>query len=388
MVDLKVKQKKRDKIQRMVELKVKEGKSEKEAKKMVMKEQRLARKEKKTAAVEQIKEKINKELANEDSKVREKAIKRATAKYFSQLKKNKNPAAVLKQSAASFLEKNNGKLWCPKEEAWWDEECQSKFDELAFLAACWNIDLVKSPQNFADIYPEDCKAYFDMLAKKRFNSSSSKESKSGSKKGSKTKLEKAFEKKKAKSENSTKTDETLMKEVVADLAEGDRTSQLKNLKKVWKPTHKPFFDNECKEAFDKLTDTATKQSLDLDNNISDFKKFKRNNKKECERYFKLLNDKRDSYNQKQILKQERKDAAKEKENKAPLTPDNTTVNKKITFDEEGEAAAVAEKKSSKKKAKKEKLNIDETIKQVDEKLKNENKKKKKKDKKSKEELSA
>ena len=302
---------------------------------------------------------------------------------FSQLKKKKNPAAVLKQSAASFLEKNNSKLWCPKAEAWWDEECGSKFDELAFLAACWNIDLVKSPQNFADIYPEDCKAYFDMLAKKRFNSSTSKETKSSSKK-SKTKLEKAFEKRKAKSENSAKTDETLMKEVVADLAEGDRTSQLKNLKKVWKPTHKPFFDNECKEAFDKLSETATKQSLDLDNNISDFKKFKRNNKKDCERYFKLLNDKRDAYNQKQILKQERKEAVKEKENKAPSTPVNSNVNKKITFDEEGEAE-VTEKKSSKKEKKK-KIDIDETIKQVDEKLKKESKKKKK-EKKSKDEVS-
>ena len=179
-----------------------------------------------------------------------------------------------------------------------------------------------------------------------------------------------------------------MKEVVSDLAEVDRTSQLKNLKKVWKPTHKPFFDNECKEAFDKLSETATKQSLDLDNNFGDFKKFKRNNKKDCENYFKLLNDKRDAYNQKQIMKQERKEAQeaaiKEKENKAPLnTVDATVVNKKITFDEEGEEVKSA-KKSSKKEKKK--LDIDETIKKVDEKLKKESKKKKK-EKKSKEAVS-
>ena len=151
--------------------------------------------------------------------MRDKAIKRATAKYFSQLKKKKNPKAVLQQSAASFLVKHNSKLWWPKDEAWWDGECQARFDDLAFLAACWNIDLAKSPNNFADIYPEDCKAYFDMLAKKRFNTSTS-ETKPSSKK-SKTKLEKAFEKRKAKSENSKKTDEDLMKEIVSDLAEVD-----------------------------------------------------------------------------------------------------------------------------------------------------------------------
>ena len=38
------------------------------------------------------------------------------------------------------------------------------------LAGCWNINLMKAPQNFEEIYPEMCKEYFDVLAKKRFNS--------------------------------------------------------------------------------------------------------------------------------------------------------------------------------------------------------------------------
>ena len=55
---------------------------------------------------------------------------------------------------------------------------------------------MKAPQNFEEIYPEMCKEYFDVLAKKRFNT----DEKSGGEVRKKTKsaLEKKYEEKKAK----------------------------------------------------------------------------------------------------------------------------------------------------------------------------------------------
>lgn len=65
-----------------------------------------------------------------------------------------------------------------------------------FLAGCWNINLMKAPQNFEEIYPEMCKEYFDVLAKKRFNSE--EKGQLGSRKKTKSVLEKKYEEKKAK----------------------------------------------------------------------------------------------------------------------------------------------------------------------------------------------
>ena len=65
-----------------------------------------------------------------------------------------------------------------------------------FLAGCWNINLLKAAQNFGDIYPDMCKKYFDLLAKKRFNSDEKNEG--DSRKKSKSVLEKKYEEKKAK----------------------------------------------------------------------------------------------------------------------------------------------------------------------------------------------
>ena len=62
MVDLLVQKKQRLKVKNLVECKVKEGMSEKEAKKEVMKEQRLKKKQKKAAIAEEVKQKVLKEL--------------------------------------------------------------------------------------------------------------------------------------------------------------------------------------------------------------------------------------------------------------------------------------------------------------------------------------
>ena len=62
MLDLNVREKKRKKIKKLVEAKMKSGKSENEAKKEVMKEQRLLSKEKKTQDLDKIKQKVEKEM--------------------------------------------------------------------------------------------------------------------------------------------------------------------------------------------------------------------------------------------------------------------------------------------------------------------------------------
>ena len=54
----------------------------------------------------------------------------------------------------------------------------------------------KAPRNFGEIYPEMCKEYFDVLAKKRFNSD--EKSVGDSRRKSKSVLEKKYEEKKAK----------------------------------------------------------------------------------------------------------------------------------------------------------------------------------------------
>ena len=141
----------------------------------------------------------------------------------------------------------NSRLWCPRDQSWWDEECQESFDDLQFLAGCWTINLVKTPGHFADIYPAECKAYFDLLAKKRFNSS--KEDKTTSGKKTKTSLEKKFEERKSDAKNSDRSDKELVKEVVEEMVEANKAAQLKELKKTWRPSHKPFFDKECQDAF-------------------------------------------------------------------------------------------------------------------------------------------
>ena len=62
MLDLNVREKKRKKIKKLVEAKMKSGKSENEAKKEVMKEQRLLSKEKKTQDLDKIKQKVEKDM--------------------------------------------------------------------------------------------------------------------------------------------------------------------------------------------------------------------------------------------------------------------------------------------------------------------------------------
>lgn len=412
MIDKKVKQKKRNKIQKIIQDRVKDSDgqmTELEVRKAVMKEQRAQSKQKKRQCEQEISRKVRKELEGKDKKVIDKAVKKAISQYHSKNKKSKNPQIQLKKKADNLILNVNSKLWCPKDQGWWDQECQDSFDDLNFLAGCWTINLVKTPQNFAEIYPDECKVYFDLLAKKRFNCD---EEEKASRKKAKNALEKKFEERKADVKNNNKSDKELMEEVVTEMVQANKATQLKELKKTWRPSHKPFFDKECHEAFKTLSESATKHGFDLENNATDFRKFKRKNRKECVKYLKFLDSKREACDIKQKMKEERKACEVKNVKREEGNEETQPQNKKIKFDEEEKGEQVEDRKPLKSKentvdkkkkkkiknleendlpsGKKEKKKvsesenvktedeIDDTIRKIDKKLKKEEKSKKSK----------
>ena len=42
-----------------------------------------------------------------------------------------------------------------------------------------------------------------------------------------------------------KNDKDILKEVLEETNKKEKEANLKNLKQIWKPAHKPFFDQEC-----------------------------------------------------------------------------------------------------------------------------------------------
>ena len=305
----------------------------------------------------------NKISEGQDDKVIDKAVKKAIAKFHSERKKAKNPKKVLKQKAEKLIHQQNSDLWCPKDQGWWDDECQANFDDLQFLAACFDINLTKAPQNFSTIYPEESKNYFDILAKKRFNSSESKSNKTAKK----TSMQRKLEEKRKLEINNNKSDEDLLKEVVEEMTKADTDARLKMVKKMWRPTHKPFWDKECQEAFDKLSEKATSQEFDFDTKFGDYRSFRRKkeNKEECDKYFKMLDEKREAFNLKKKQKADTK-----AENIAEKKSTEGVPNKKIRFNDDGDTTEVPKTKKDKST-----LDIDKTIKQIDKSLKKEKKKK-------------
>merc|ERR1719154_67898 len=350
------------------------AKDEKLVRKEINKELREKRKKNKASnhdEVEKIKADLNKTMAGQEKKVIDKAINKAVAKYFSKLKKSKNPQNILKQKADALIVNVNSQLWCPSEQGWWDEECQKQFDEVELLAAMWEINLLKAPQNFGKLYPAVCKKYFDFLAKKRFNSTKESEDKNTADKVRKSKsaLQKKFEEKKASNIDIKKTDKDILNEVLEEMNMKEKDVNLKNLKKIWKPAHKPFFDKECSEAYDKIVELALKMGFDLDTKAGDFKKFKNKNKEECTKYFKTLESKRTAFNAKQELKKKDKNAVKEESSEL----DKDASNKKTEFSDDGQDI---EDESPKKKVKvlATEEDVDETIQQVEQELKKERRK--------------
>jgi hypothetical protein len=103
--------------------------------------------------------------------------------------------------------------------------------------------------------------------------------------------------------------EGIIKEVLDEMLEKNKSLKLKEIKKSWKPSHKPYFDKECSEQYEKLTELAAKQGLDLEAKAGDLKKFRKGNKAVCSSYFKLLDDKRTGLDDKQKRKKEKKKEA-------------------------------------------------------------------------------
>merc|ERR1711890_190515 len=112
------------------------------------------------------------------------------------------------------------------------------------------------------LFPDECKAYFDLLAKKRFKKSKqSEESKEGDeapkdgesetpkKKRSKPKsvLNKEIQEILATNDG-TKTEKEMLEKAIAEVKENEKQRLLKDLRKKWRPTDKPWFDKECKAA--------------------------------------------------------------------------------------------------------------------------------------------
>jgi len=346
MVDLNAKDKFRKRLAKLVELKKQDnpdadpGVLEKEVKKE-LKKKRKDNKKSKHAEVVALKEKLAKTMeqqGNHSQKHIEKAKRKAEAQYFSKLKKERNQKNSLKKKTEDLVASKHCELWCPKNQDWWDEECQRKFDEVWFLAAMFHISLEKSAQNFQEIVPDVCEEYFNFLAKKRFNSnvkteqSDSKENTTKSKK--KSTIEKKFEEIKAQNPE-INSEKILVKQVLTEVTNSDKALELKNLKKVWKPAHKPWFDKECQESYSALEEAATSHSLDLSTNPSHFKKFKRKNKELVKRHFELLESKDSAFEVKKEKKKEKreKQLIHEREKNEVTGLDGAHIqNKKIKFD--------------------------------------------------------
>merc|ERR1719233_1068577 len=118
--------------------------------------------------------------------------------------------------------------------------------------------------------------------------------------------------KKAQNTDPQKKDKDILKEVLDETNKKEKEANLKNLKQIWKPAQKPFFDKECGDAYEKLMEQAVQLGYDLDSKVGDFKKFKIKNKESCMKYFQLLDSKRTAFNTKQKSKQEAKSGVKTK----------------------------------------------------------------------------
>merc|ERR1711962_1665595 len=146
------------------------------------------------------------------------------------------------------------------------------------------------------------------------------------------------------------------------------------IRRDWKPSHKPWFNDKCAESFSNILESASSQGFDLNSKAQDFKKFKLKNKAVCKAHFQLMDETRTRFNEKQEAKAVRKteaEKAKKEKYHAAAIPDGFAkgVNKKKTFDTD---AADEDHVDIKNEG-----DINDTIKKVDNKLKSLEKKKKK-----------
>ena len=134
-----------------------------------LREQKKNVKETKRKEAEELRQAVEASMQGSDRNDIVKAVRKAQAKYFSQLKKLTQPEKALKKEAKKQKFIVHSRLWRPSEKTWWDPECEHRFEDIQLLAAMNSIRLPRAPHIFKAMYPSECKQYFDFLAKKRLN---------------------------------------------------------------------------------------------------------------------------------------------------------------------------------------------------------------------------
>jgi len=314
MVDIKAREKHRTRINKLIQEKLEQnpGKSEVEVRKEVNRELRDKRKTKKKDVknthlqnVEKIKQEIKAKMGDADDKALQKATAKAVAKYYSDLKKGKNQS--INKKCEQLMANYNKAKWKPSGN-WFGKKCQRAYDDLYFMGAMMDINLEKNPAPMEQLFPEECKAYFDLLAKQRFKKSKKTEEESKEdvpkedatdvpkKKRSKPKsaLNKKIQDILATNDG-TKTEKEMLEKAIAEVKENEKQRLLKDLRKKWRPTDKPWFDKDCKAAYKALVAKGAENELKLGEVSGDYKKFKTKFKAETKTYFKLLADKKEAF---------------------------------------------------------------------------------------------
>jgi len=305
MIDAKRVAKERSKINKLVadRLASSNGKDEKQIRHEINKEIRAEKKNKKQGknkeAIAKIRKDVELQMGNSEPKALEKAISKAIGKYYSQQKKLKAPS--IDKKCDKILQTLVSEKWCPSSGRWFDKECKRVFGELQLLGAMMDINILKNPSPMEQIFPEVCKDYFDLLAKKRFKAIKVVDEKKGDNpeiKKSKPKAKSATTKKvqeKLASSGGSKTEMEVVREVVSEIKEAEKNKIMKNLRKVWKPAKKPWFDKDCKDAYKSLVEKGKSANLNLGEVAQDYKKFKLKFKSETKAYFKLLTEKKEAF---------------------------------------------------------------------------------------------
>jgi len=279
-----------------------------------LREQKKKVKETKRKEAEELRQAVEASMQGSDRNDIVKAVRKAQAKYFSQLKKLMKSERAVKEEAKKLMFTVHSRLWRPSEQTWWDPECEHKFEDLQLLAAMNSIHLLKAPHIFEAMYPSECKQYFDFLAKKRLYDSDPEAVKPGGEaKAHKSSLDKELKERKIEGEVG-KTEKELLDTVVLKESEKKKAEALL---RGWNPSHKPWFNDRCAKSFSKLVEIAQSQGFDLKTKLH-FKKFKQKNKADYKAHFDLMDETKKRFNEKQEAEKARKTKMVDRGTKDPV----------------------------------------------------------------------
>merc|ERR1719447_2601668 len=151
------------------------------------------------------------------------------------------------------------------------------------------------------MYPSECKQYFDFLAKKRLKAADPEAVKPGGEaEAHKSSLEKEL-KENIVDGGVGKTETELVDTGILEKREKEKAKVLR----VWNPSHKPWFNERCAKSFSNILEIAKSQGFDLETKLQ-FQKFKQKNKASCKAHFKLMDETRKRFNEKQEVEEARK----------------------------------------------------------------------------------